>query len=219
MDITIRIVKLLQSTERKGMDKLIGYLVSRGFFEAPASSRFHCCYEGGLAKHSLDVYERLVIFVQGYKPQIKSGFGQMQCKFDSNTLIIAGLLHDVCKIGAYVRTKKDDGWTMNRNRDKGHASLSVSRISCYIELTKIERMMIAFHMGVYGTFEFNKEGDPNGEYPIRGDHSKDDTMTKEESQKARYGKSLANVWYHNPIVKLMSICDELATMEEKANDV
>ena len=44
-------------------------------------------------------------------------------------------------------------------------------------------------------------------------------MTKEESQKARYGKSLANVWYHNPIVKLMSICDELATMEEKANDV
>jgi len=41
-------------------------------------------------------------------------------------------------------------------------------------------------------------------------------MSKEESQKARYGQSLRNAWYHNPICKLMYFCDELATFEEKA---
>ena len=62
----------------------------------------------------------------------------------------------------------------------------------------IEEMMIKFHMGTYGTFEFDSYC---SEYPIRGDKSK----SKEE----RYGVSLANAWFHNPIVKLMYFCDEL----------
>ncbi len=212
-----RIIELLESTKREGITELIGYLKEEGFFKAPASHRFHGVYEGGLADHSLTVYLMLVTLVANCKPQTKSGFGQMMCEFDEHTLIIAGLLHDVCKIGAYVRTKKDDGWTNNRDKEKGHAKLSLKRIKKYISLTKIEMLMIKFHMAAYGTIEFNADGDDqNGEYHIRGDHSQDDTMTKEESKKFRYGKSLANAWYHNPIVKLMSIADELSTMEEKA---
>lgn len=220
------IISLLQSTNRPGIEDLIQWLVDEGFFEAPASpsKQFHNCYVGGLADHSLIVYEKLVAHVAKYKPNIKSGFGQMQCGFDDQALIIAGLLHDVCKVGAYVRTKADDGWTNNRNKEKGHAALSIKRIKKHIQLTKIERMMIKFHMGVYGVIEFCKEGDTqNGEYHLRGDHSQDKkNMTREEkeaSKKARYGKSLANVWYHNPICKIMSICDELATFEAKASEV
>ena len=198
---------------------MIAYLADEGFFEAPASSRFHGSYEGGLAVHCLRVYELMEASVGSYKLDEKASYGQMPIKLKPENIIIATLLHDVCKIGAYVRTKKDDGWTNNRNKDKGHAKLSIFRIKKYIELEKIEEMMIRFHMGVYGLFEFqDREGDPNGEYPLRGDHSKDEGLNKEESSKKRYGKSLANACFHNPVVKMMSICDELATFEEKAKE-
>lgn len=190
-----------------------------GFFEAPASSRFHGSYAGGLADHSLKVYERLLIAYAPLKLDKKSGYGQMAIKIKPENLIIATLLHDLCKINAYVRTKADDGWTNNRDKEKGHAKLSISRIKKLIELDKLEEMMIRYHMGVYGLHEFqDKEGDPNGEYLLRGDHSKDEGLTKEESSKRRYGKSLANAWYHNPIVKLMYFCDEIATLEAKAEE-
>lgn len=219
METKKKIIELLKSTGRSGVDKLIKYLEDEGFFEAPASTRFHGSYAGGLAKHSLAVYDQLLYHVERYKPETKSSFGQMQCKFDGVTLIIVGLLHDICKIGAYVRTKAGDGWTNNRDKEKGHAKLSIKRIEKYIELTTIERLMIKYHMGIYGLYEFqDKEGDPNGEYPLRGDHSKDEGMSKEDSQKKRYGKSMANTWYHNPICKVMYFCDELATLEEKAKN-
>ena len=77
-------------------------------------------------------------------------------------------------------------------------------------------MMIRYHMGVYGLNEFQES---SGEYPLRGDHIACEGMTKDESKDFRYGKSMANAWYHNPLVKLMSICDEMATMEEKAKEI
>ncbi len=41
---------------REGADKLLEYLLSdkSDFFTAPASTRFHGSYEGGLLEHSLD---------------------------------------------------------------------------------------------------------------------------------------------------------------------
>ncbi len=214
------IINLLKSTERKGIDALVSYLEDEKFFEAPASSRFHGSYEGGLAKHSIDVYNKVRELALGLKLDEKASYGQMPIKLKPENLIIAGLLHDTCKIGAYQKTKKGDGWTNNRNKEKGHAKLSIVRIKKYIKLEKIEEMMIRFHMGIYGCIEFqDTEDSPNGEYHLRGDHSKDETMTKEESSKMRYGNSLANATFHNPICKIMSIADELATFKEKASEV
>lgn len=59
----------------------------------------------------------------------------------------------------------------------------------------------------------------NGEYHLRGDHRACHGMSKEESQAFRYGKSYANATFHNPIVKLMYFCDEIATLREKALEV
>lgn len=200
-----KITTLLESTNRVGMIDLIGYLLASGFFEEPASARFRGCYVGGLADHSLAAYEKLHQLCLVIEPGVARGSGQKPLPVSPDNIIIAALLHDVCKIGAFVRTKAGDGWTSNRNKEKGHALLSIERIKKHIKLTDIEEMMIKFHMGTYGTNEFESYC---SEYPIRGDKS----LSKEE----RYGKSLANAWYHNPIVKLMYFCDEIATLEAKA---
>ena len=48
-------INLLKQTNREGMDKLIEFLERTDFFEAPASTRFHGCFKGGLLEHSLKV--------------------------------------------------------------------------------------------------------------------------------------------------------------------
>ena len=46
-----------QYVHRDGIEKLLDYLVNKSdFFIAPASTRFHGSYDGGLAQHSLNVY-------------------------------------------------------------------------------------------------------------------------------------------------------------------
>ena len=206
MNTKERIIELLHSTQREGMDKLIGYLEAEGFFESPASTKFHGAYQGGLAAHSLRVYELLEAHVNQIDVTSPTGAGQQPLRIEDNNVIIAALLHDVCKIGAYLGDKEPYKW--NKAQPKGHALLSIERIKRFIMLMPIEEMMIRYHMGVYGLNEFYKPDDwQQGEYPLRGD----DTKSKEE----RYGQSLANAWYHNPVVKLMYFCDELATLEEK----
>lgn len=191
------IIKLLKSTKRKGMDNLISWLTSEGFFEGPASKKFHGCCPGGLAKHSLRVYQLLSAEYVGLKLDETTSAGQKPLPIEPSNIIIAALPHDVCKVGAYVRTKADDGWTNNRNKDKGHALLSIERIKVFIELTELEEMMIKYHMGVYGLTEFDEK---SGEYGLRGGQ-------------------MANAWFHNPIVKVMYFCDELATLGEKAESI
>lgn len=187
----VRIVDLLIGTGREGMDRLINWLVKDGFFESPASTKYHGCYEGGLAQHSLNVFDRLTVMVAAYG---------MAVPFES--LVIACLLHDVCKVGAYIQKSEDGGqsqtseYTWNREQPKGHAELSLKRIKKFIKLTEIEELMIRYHMGVYGLKEFEPG---KGEYPLRGG-------------------GLANAWHHHPVVKLMYFADELATFGEKASE-
>jgi 23S rRNA maturation-related 3'-5' exoribonuclease YhaM len=208
-----KIRAMLESTNREGMIDLIGYMMQEGFFESPASTRFHGCFKGGLAEHSLGVYEILKQLIGNKKMDEPVGAGQKPFPVTEESIIIAALCHDVCKIGAY--TGDGPAYQWNRKQPKGHAVLSIERISKHIKLEPIEDMMIRYHMGVYGCNEFYEGEGKDGEYPIRSDHSECEGMTKEESQAFRYGKSLANAWYHNPIVKLMYFSDELETMESK----
>jgi hypothetical protein len=213
-----RIIESLASTQRDGIGKLIDWLCLSDFFTAPASTRFHGCYEGGLASHSLSVYSLLNVWGKELELNTDTSAGKKPLPVTDDTIIVAGLLHDVCKVGAYIPTPDGKNpYKWNRQQPKGHATLSIARIQEHIELDDLETMVIRYHMGVYGLNEFYEEGDwQSGEYPLRGDHSDDDNMTKEESKAKRYGASLANAWYHNPIVKFMYFADELATAQEKA---
>lgn len=49
---------------REGADKLLKFLEDNGFFEAPASTKYHGCYPGGLAEHSNHVFKRLLKLAQ-----------------------------------------------------------------------------------------------------------------------------------------------------------
>lgn len=184
METNDKIIELLMKVKRDGIDNLIEYLIEEGFFESPASTRFHGCYAGGLADHSLGVYELLT----GYNASLKFNI-------EEESIIIATLLHDVCKIGAYLGNCKPYKW--NRSQPSGHANLSIERVKQFIELTQLEEKMIFYHMGVYGLTEFDEN---KGEYPLRGG-------------------AMANAWNHHPIVKVMYFCDELESFESKAKEI
>src|SRR3712207_1964507 len=78
------IINLLKSTERPGMDKIIKYLEETDFFIAPASTKYHGNFDGGLAEHSLNVYNLF-----------KKKNEQFDLGLSSDTLIITSILHDI----------------------------------------------------------------------------------------------------------------------------
>ena len=47
-----------QFITRDGADKFLDWLIKTDFFIAPASTKFHSAFEGGLCKHSINAYKR-----------------------------------------------------------------------------------------------------------------------------------------------------------------
>ena len=133
-------INLLKQIDREGMDKLIEFLERTDFFEAPASTRFHGCFKGGLLEHSMKVYEILKTKTE-----------------DSDSVKIIALLHDVCKANFYKvdyrNAKNEQGvwekvpyYTVDDTIPYGHGEKSVMMISEFIKLTPEERYAIRWHM-------------------------------------------------------------------------
>jgi len=141
-----KILALLGGIKRPGMPGLIAHLESSDFFTAPASSRYHAAYSGGLADHSLSTYTLFEQKVKTYGIDLPAA-----------SVKLCGLLHDVCKIGLYHRGKrnvKEDGkwvekevWVSEDNLPLGHGEKSVYLIQKHIQLTDIEALTIRWHMG------------------------------------------------------------------------
>lgn len=143
--------------KREGADKLLEYLNSSDFFTAPASARYHSSYAGGLCDHSLNVYDCLVGYLTSPYVKEKLGFS-----YSEETVAIAALLHDLCKIDVYkkgFRNVKDDKGVWQRVEtfefdDKlpyGHGEKSVYIISGFMRLTREEAFAIRYHMGYSST--------------------------------------------------------------------
>ncbi len=219
------IISLLMSTGRDGIAKLINWLDVNGFFISPASTKFHGSYAGGLADHSLGVFNLLLSgYVSTTNLAAVDRPGQKPYQITDANIIIAALLHDICKVGAYLGTEAPYKW--NKEHAKGHAILSIDIIKGFIDLDPIEEMIIRYHMGIYGLKEYYEPGSwdykTNAEYNLKADHSNDKpNMSKEEKEAdkaARFGKTLRNAWFHQPICKLMYFCDEIETMQAKATE-
>ena len=59
---------------RDGAAALLDYLENKSdFFTAPASARYHLSCEGGLCKHSLNVYHCLVDYLS--RPRVQELYG------------------------------------------------------------------------------------------------------------------------------------------------
>ena len=82
-------------------------------------------------------------------------------KVDKESVIVASLLHDVCKLKGYEKT--ENGFKKKNLNEFGHGSKSVEIIKQYIDLSTQEENMIRFHMGFYGTTNFSSKF---GEYSL-----------------------------------------------------
>jgi 23S rRNA maturation-related 3'-5' exoribonuclease YhaM len=138
----IAVCDLLSLIKRPGMESLIDYLLNSDYFTAPASTRYHNVFEGGLCQHSLNVTREF---------SKENAFWEKQIPQDS--VIICGILHDLCKVGAYIET--DHGYESVKGL-KGHATLSISRINEHIQLTQQEDDIIRYHMGLFGIFTYHE---------------------------------------------------------------
>ena len=150
-----RFIEIYKSKiKREGADKLLDYLTSQScdFFNAPASTRFHGAYPGGLCEHSLNVYDCLCDYLS--RPRVKEEY---EVEYSEESIAIAALLHDVCKTNFYVestRNVKEDGvwktvpyYTIEDTLPYGHGEKSVYIISGYMRLTRDEAFAIRYHMG------------------------------------------------------------------------
>ena len=91
-----------QYIHREGADKFLDYLQNKSdFFTAPASTRFHGSYAGGLAQHSINVYHCLRAYLE--RQRVKEDYGM---EYSDETIALVSLLHDVCKIGCYKAAKR-----------------------------------------------------------------------------------------------------------------
>lgn len=145
----IKIVK--QNVKREGIDALLDYLNKTDFYEAPASSKYHSAFRGGLCYHSINTYER---FIKNLENEYGADW-QKVISLESATLI--SLFHDICKVNVYkidYRNVKEDGvWIQKEYYSHsdplpyGHGEKSVYIINGFLRLTREEAMAINWHMG------------------------------------------------------------------------
>lgn len=170
-----KIVNLLRSTDREGMNNLIQWMDDNGFFTAPCSGGTHLSKKGGLAEHSFNVYEVMLdvtdtIYPGGMNPVLV------------NTIVICALLHDLGKCGDHGKsnyvpnmikdgrpTKAEPEQKYKQSEDKPfktnpelmyvpHEVRSVAIASRFISLTEDEEWAILMHNGLYGDFRYGIQG-------------------------------------------------------------
>jgi hypothetical protein len=147
--------ELLRMTNREGVEYVIEDLTSLGFFEAPASSVFHLNIEGGLVEHSLNVCK---VALELREVMIKLD-DSLRDSLPKDSVIIASLLHDVCKSDIYkpvIKKQKNQygvwvdkpGYNLDySNFPLGHGEKSVIMLlRSGLDLSDDEIMAIRWHM-------------------------------------------------------------------------
>ncbi len=163
-----------QNIQREGAERLLEYLDGQtsDFFTAPASARYHSAEEGGLALHSLYVYDCLKDYLN--RPRVRETYGM---QFTDETIAIVSLLHDVCKINCYkasTRNVKDENgkwiqvpyYEFDDQLPYGHGEKSVYIISGFMRLTRDEAFAIRYHMGFSNTEDARNVGRALEMFPL-----------------------------------------------------
>lgn len=157
---------------REGSDKLLEYLEKSDFFTAPASTRFHGAYPGGLVEHSLNVYDCLKDYMS--RPRVNEIY---KVEASEESIAIVALLHDLCKVNCYKlgsrNVKGTDGvWQQVPSYDYldnlpyGHGEKSVYIINGFIRLSRDEAFAIRFHMGFSGIEDKRMISDAMEKFPL-----------------------------------------------------
>ena len=140
-----------ENITREGSAELLEWIEKTDFFDAPASTRYHCACEHGLVMHSVNVFNTM----------IEKHFDEEEDNIES--FAICALLHDLCKAQFYktsTRNVKNDEtgqwekvpyYTINDQLPYGHGEKSVYIISGFMRLTREEAFAIRYHMGYSNT--------------------------------------------------------------------
>lgn len=162
-------VKLISSINRPGSDipGLLDKLENSDFYFAPASTKYHNAYKGGLCEHCLNVFNNLKALVK---------FKNLDSQYSEESLIIVALLHDFSKMNIYEEVfknkkfyhpngkKEDEGGKYDwqaiaafQTKDAencflygNHEYTSDFMIRCFIPLSCEESVAITHHMGGKG---------------------------------------------------------------------
>jgi hypothetical protein len=154
---------LMKISHRKGVLELSSYLEKHGFFTAPASTKYHLCFEGGLLIHSVNVTNLALKLKKILLPDIQE-----------ESVILCGLFHDTHKVTdgfgnptylkneGYDKDKQPYLWNKEQMNFSG-AQKSLLIISKFIDLTKYEMQAIAYHDGPFVPSWEDIKADP---YPL-----------------------------------------------------
>lgn len=151
---------------REGASKLLDWIKTTDFFDAPASTKYHCACEHGLVQHSVSVYHTLM------DKQFEEGDNE-------ESFAICALLHDLCKAEFYsissrnVKNEETGKWEKKpfyKTDDKfpyGHGEKSVFLVERFMRLKPAEAVAIRWHMGGFdesaGSFAL---GNAFNQYPL-----------------------------------------------------
>jgi len=134
---------------------LVSHMESMGFFDSPASTRFHGTNEGDLALHSLGVLVKAASLADIFHVSMSG--------YDLVYMIVSCLFHDACKAGLYikdfknVKDEKTGQWIKQPyfrikegSTGCGHGGESLRRISKFVDLPNSWELAVYWHMGSYG---------------------------------------------------------------------
>jgi len=192
MDKKQRFIDICKSNiKRDGLDELLAWLEKSDFYYAPASTKYHGNYEGGLLEHSLNVYDNLM--------KVVDTFPIHNTTFEKETLTVISLFHDLCKVNFYKKgsrnVKGEDGkwfakevYEISEKVPLGHGEKSCILIQQFMKLSVEELLSIRWHMG---GFDSASRG---GDYSMSGAQD------------------------YTKLVTLLQVADMLATMNEPKVD-
>lgn len=127
-------ISLLNNIQREGanIEGLVKKLEASDFFYAPASTKYHGSFKGGLCRHCLDVHIVLRNLV-----------AQNNLDIEEESLIICALLHDFSKMNLYEVTnfnkkvysetgsKSDNGGRFDWVTEQGYKTVDLSERFVY----------------------------------------------------------------------------------------
>lgn len=142
----------------EAIQHFVNELSGMGFFDAPASTKYHGNYSGGLFDHSYEVTVALLKLTE----QLHLHWKRKESPY------IVGMFHDLCKCDQYTYDQKEKAWKYKPNLLlTGHGDKSVILTQTIVpDMTAEEILCIRWHMGAYDDKEnWNNLGAAIEAYP------------------------------------------------------
>lgn len=180
-----RFLALVKSITRPGVDmeRLVQQLENSDFFEAPASTKYHYAFAGGLCAHCLNVYDTLVDLVEDFYPLTTLDGTVLEAPSEDSIKIVS-LFHDFDKMNKYTKyfrnekvysatgTKYDEmgkfdwvsvpGYKHKEDNEVftlgSHGANSVYMTETFVPLSAEEHCAILNHSSVYDNPKLNVTG-------------------------------------------------------------